>query len=114
MAEVTGTADGGASITITQQEAAGLRALAAQHLPFLERASRWFSADVAPELKQAADFLRSLASAPPEGTTLTVTEAEAQAIRGLLTAYLPDFKAVLAVVESPAVRALLTLAGDLL
>jgi hypothetical protein len=114
MADVTAQPGGGAVITISQQEAAGLRALAAQHLPFLERAERMWTADVAPELKQAAGFLRSLASTPPEGTTLTVTGAEAQALKGLLTAYLPDFKAVLAVVESPAVQAMLDLAEGLL
>lgn len=114
MAEVTGTADGGASITISQQEAAGLKALAEAHLPALERFERWFAKDIAPELGEAADFLRSLAANPPQGTTLTVTAGEAQALRGLLATYLPDVKAVLAVVESPYVQALLSLAKALL
>jgi hypothetical protein len=114
MAEVTGTADGGASITITQQETAGLKALAAIHLPFLARVRAWFSADIAPELGEAEAFLKSLAGNPPEGSTLTVTAGEAQALRGLLAAHVPDFQAVLAVVESPAVRAMLSLAKDLL
>lgn len=114
MADVTAQPGGGATITISQQETAGLKALAAAHLPFLERAERLWTRDIAPELGQAADFLRSLASSPPEGTVLTVTAAEAQALRGLLTAYLPDFKAVLAVVESPAVQAMLDLAKALL
>lgn len=114
MAEVTAQPDGGASITVTQQEAAGLKALAEAHLPALERAERWWARDVAPEIGVAADFLRSLAENPPQGTTLTVTEGEAQALRGLLATYLPDVKAVLAVVESPYVQALLGLAKALL
>lgn len=114
MAEVTGTADGGASITISQQEAAGLKALAEAHLPALQRAERWWAKDIAPEIGQAADFLRSLAANPPQGTTLTVTAGEAQALRGLLATYLPDVKAVLAVVESPYAQALLGLAKALL
>lgn len=114
MAEVTAQPDGGAQITITQGEAAGLKALANQHLPFLARAQAWFSKDVAPELHEAADFLKSLAASPPEGSTLNVTASEAQALRGLLAAHIPDFQQVLAVVESPAVRALLTFAKALL
>lgn len=114
MADVTAQPDGGASITIGQQETAGIKALAAVHLPFLERAERMFAKDVAPELSQAADFLRSLVTNPPEGSTLTVTAAEAKALRGMLTAHIPDFNAVLAVVESPAVRSMLDLAKALL
>lgn len=114
MAEVTAQPGGGAAITISPQETAGLKALAAARLPFLERAGKWFEADVAPELAQAAAFLKALAASPPEGSTLTVTPAEMSTLTGLLAAHLPDFKAVLAVVESPAVRALLTLAEALL
>lgn len=114
MADVTATPDGGAQITITQGETAGLKALANQHLPFLERVKSWYSRDVAPELHEAADFLKSLAANPPEGSTLTVTPAQAQALRGLLAAHIPDFQQVLAVVESPAVRELLTFAKALL
>jgi hypothetical protein len=114
MAEVTGTADGGASIVITQQETAGLKALAEQHLPALQRASGWFSKDVAPELGEAADFLRTMAANPAEGSTLTVTAGQAETLRGLLAAHIPDFNQVLAVVESPAVRAMLGFAKDLL
>lgn len=114
MADVTAQPDGGASITVTAAETAGLKALAAQHLPALKRIADWFERDVAPELGRAAAFLESLAAAPPEGSTLTVTAAEAQALRGLLQAHIPDFETVLAVVESPAVRALLVLAKALL
>jgi hypothetical protein len=114
MAEVTAQPDGSASITITQQETTGLKALAAAHLPALVKAEAWFSADVAPELAEAADFLKSLASNPPEGSTLTVTAGQAETLRGLLTAHIPDFSQVLAVVESPAVRAMLSFAKDLL
>ena len=35
MADVTATPDGGAQITISQRETAGLKALAAAHLPFV-------------------------------------------------------------------------------
>jgi len=114
MAEITATPDGGASIAISQGETAGLKALAAAHLPALERLSRWFGADVAPELGQAADFLKSLAANPAEGSTLTVTAPQKQALQGLLNAHVPDFQAVLALVESPAVAAMLALAKDLL
>jgi hypothetical protein len=114
MADVTATPDGGASITITQAETAGLKALAAIHLPFLTRVKAWFSADVAPELGEAEAFLKSLASNPPEGSTLTVSAGQAEALRGLLNAHVPDFNAVLAVVESPAVRAMLGFAKALL
>lgn len=114
MADVTATPDGGASITISQQEAAGLKALAAVHLPFLARAESWFTRDLAPELGQARDFLESLAKNPADGSTLNVTAAEAQALRGLLGAHVPDFQAVLAVVESPLIRSLFSLAKALL
>lgn len=114
MAEVTAQPDGGASITITQGETAGLKALAAAHLPFLARVRSWFSADVAPELGEAEDFLKSLASNPPQGSTLTVTPGQAEALRRMLNAHVPVFEDVLAVVESPAVRELLTFAKALL
>jgi hypothetical protein len=114
MADVTATPDGGAQITITQAETAGLKALAAQHLPFLQRARAWFSADIAPELGEAEAFLKSLATNPPEGSTFSVTAGQTQALRGLLAAHVPDFNAVLAVVESPAVRAMLSFAKALL
>jgi hypothetical protein len=114
MADVTAQPDGGASITISQQETTGLKALAAHHLPFIQRAKALFSADVAPELGEAEDFLKSLAASPPEGSTLTVTPGQAQALRGLLTAHIPDFQAVLAVVESPVVRDLFSFAKALL
>jgi hypothetical protein len=114
MAEVTAQPDGSAQVTVTAVEAAGLKALAAARLPFLQRAQRWFGKDVAPELGEAAAFLESLAASPPEGSTLTVTAAQARTLRGLLSAHLPDFQAVLAVVESPAVQALLDLARALL
>lgn len=114
MAEVTAQPDGGASITITQGETAGLKALANQHLPALQRIAGWYSRDVAPELHEAADFLKSLAANPVEGSTLNVTPAQAQALRGLLTAHVPDFNVVLAVVESPVVRELLTFAKALI
>lgn len=114
MADVTAQPDGGVSITVTPAEASGLKALANQHLPFLKRAVSWFEKDVAPELGQAVSFLESLAGAPPEGSTLTVSASEAQHLRGLLQAHVPDFQQVLAVVESPAVRSLLGLAKALL
>lgn len=114
MAVVTPTPDGGAQITVSASETAGLKALAAQHLPFVERLSRWLAADVAPELHEAADFLRSMSANPPEGSTITVTPSQAQALRGLLTSHIPDFQQVLAVVESPVVRELLTFAKALL
>jgi hypothetical protein len=114
MADITATPDGGASITISQAETAGLKALAAAHIPALTRAESWFSKDVAPEISEAADFLKSLASNPPEGSTLTVTAPQAETLRGMLTAHVPDFNAVLAVVESPAVRSMLSFAKALL
>ncbi len=114
MADVTAQPDGGASITVSQSEAAGLKALASAHLPFLKKAESWFSRDIAPELGEARDFLESLAANPPEGSTLNVTAGQAEALRGLLSAHVPDFNAVLAVVESPAVRAMLDFAKALL
>jgi len=114
MAEVTAQPDGGASITITPGETAGLKALAGQRLPVLKRAASWFEKDVAPELGPVITFLESLASSPAEGSTLTVTAPQKQALQGLLNAHVPDFQAILAVVESPAVRDLLTLAESLL
>jgi hypothetical protein len=114
MAEVTATPDGGASITISQSETAGLKALAAIHIPFFTRVRGWFSADVAPELGEAEAFLKSLASNPPEGSTLNVSAGQVQALRGLLAAHVPDFNAILAVVESPAVRSMLDFAKALL
>ncbi len=114
MADITPQPDGSAQITISQGETAGLKAIAAQHLPFLQRAASWFSADVAPELGQAADFLKSLASNPPEGSTLTVSAPQVQTLRGLLQAHVPDFQQVLSVVESPAVRSMLDFAKALL
>ena len=114
MAEVTAQPDGGAQITVTQSETAGLKALAAQHLPALARVEKFFTADIAPELGEAEAFLKSLGANPPEGSTLTVTATQAQTLRGLLNAHVPDFTQVLAVVESPAVRELLTFAKALL
>jgi hypothetical protein len=114
MADVTATPDGGASITISATETAGLKALANQHAPVVKRIAAWFERDVAPELGQAVTFLESLAGSPPEGSTLTVTAGEAQALRGLLTAHIPDFQAVLAVVHSPVVAAMLDFAKALL
>jgi hypothetical protein len=114
MAEVTAQPDGGAQITVSQSETAGLKALATAHLPALARARAWFSADIAPEIAEAADFLKSLGASPAEGSTLTVTAGQAETLRGLLNAHVPDFQAVLAVVESPAVRSMLSFAKDLL
>jgi hypothetical protein len=114
VAEVQAQPDGSAQITITQAETAGLKGLAAAHLPFIQKAEKWFSADVAPELGEAEAFLKSLASNPPGGSTLTVTGPQVQTLRGLLTAHIPDFQNVLAVVESPAVRAMLDFARALL
>jgi hypothetical protein len=113
MAEVAAQPDGSAQIAITAMETTGLKALAAIHLPFFVKARRWFDADAAPELVDAAAFLKTLASAPAESGTLTVTAPQAQALRGLLAAHVPDFEAILAVVESPAVRAMLDLAKAL-
>ena len=114
MAEVTAQPDGSAQITVTAAEAAGLKGLAADRLTVLDRVRRLFAADVAPELGEAAAFLKSLAASPPEGSTLTVTAAQAGTLRRLLNAHVPDFQAVLAVAESPAVQALLDLARALL
>ena len=114
MADVQTQPDGSASITVTQAETAGLQALAKQHLPFLQKAEQWFSADVAPEIGQAADFLRSMAANPPEGSTLNVSASQVQTLRGLLQAHVPEFQQVLAVVESPAVRSMLSFAKALL
>lgn len=114
MADIQAQPDGSAQITVTQGEAAGLAALAKQHLPFLTKAEQWFGADVAPELGDAADFLKSLADNPPQGTTLTVSASQAQTLRGMLTAHIPDFQGVLAVVESPVVRSMLAFAKALL
>ena len=114
MADITPQPDGSAQISVSATETAGLKGLVAVHLPFLERVSRIFGADVAPELGEAAGFLRTLAGSPPEGSTITVTAPQAQALRGLLVTHIPDFQAVLAVVESPAVRAMLDFAKVLL
>lgn len=114
MADVNPTPDGGAQITITQGETTGLKALAAQHLPAFQHFASWFGKDIAPELHEAADFLKSLAANPPEGSTLTVTPAQAQTLRGLLQAHVPEFNTVLAVVESPVVRDMLGFAKALL
>jgi hypothetical protein len=114
MAEVTAQPDGSAQITITPVETAGLKALAAIHLPFLVKVERYFDAGAAPELAEAARFLTSLAASPPEGSVLTVTAPQAKAIRGLLTTHIPDFQAVLAIVESPAARAMLEFAKALI
>jgi hypothetical protein len=114
MADVTATPDGGAQITISQSETAGLKALAAVHIPALTRAESWFSRDIAPELGVAEAFLKSLASSPPEGSTLTVTASEAQALKGMLAAHIPVFEDVLAVVESPVVKSMLAVAEALL
>lgn len=112
MAEVTAQPDGSAQITVTASDAAALKAMATQHIPFLTRVASFFDRDIAPELGQAAAFLKNLAA--NESSVLTVTAPEVQALRGLLNAHVPDFQSVLAVVESPAVRSLLTLAKDLL
>lgn len=114
MADITPQQDGSAQITISQAETAGLKALAAAHLPALKRVGAFFEDDVAPELKSAADFLESLGANPPEGSTLTVSAGDVQTLRGLLQAHVPDFQAVLAVVESPVVRGIFTLAKALL
>jgi hypothetical protein len=114
MASISPQPDGSASITITQGETTGLKALAAVHLPFIRKAIAWFGADVAPELSEAEAFLKSLAANPPEGSVLTVSAPQALALRGLLTAHIPDFQQVLAVVESPAVREMLEFAKALL
>lgn len=114
MADITPQPDGSAQITVSAAETSGLKAIAAQHLPALQRAVAWFGADVAPELGDAADFLRSLTVSPAEGATLTVSAGQAQYLRGLLAAHIPDFQQVLAVVESPVVRSLLVFAKALL
>lgn len=114
MADILPQPDGSAQITITQGETAGLKALAAQHLPVLKRAQQWFDADIAPELGQAAEFLKNLSASEPQGSTLTVSERESQFLRGMLQSHMGEFQAVLAVVESPAVRSLLLLAKALL
>lgn len=112
MAEVTTQPDGSAQITVTASDAAALKAMAEVHLPFLQRVLGWLSRDVAPEVGEAVDFLKTLSAS--QDSTLTVSAPQVQALRGLLNAHVPDFQAVLAVVESPAVRSLLTLAKDLL
>jgi hypothetical protein len=114
MAEIARQDDGSAELALTAAEAAGLRALAAEHLPAVRRAAKWFGADVAPELGEAATFLESLAGAPAEAAPLAVTAPQAQILRGLLTSHIDDFQQVLKVVESPAVRSLLGLAMALL
>lgn len=112
MADVTTQPDGSAQITVNQSDITGLNALAEAHLPALKRAEQWFGADIAPELGEARSFLEGLAS--NEQSTLTVTAPQIQALRGMLQAHLPDFSQVLAVVESPAVRSMLSLAKALL
>lgn len=114
MADITPQPDGSAQITINSTEDAGLKALVKIHLPVLSKVSAWFGADVAPELGEAESFLKSLTANPPEGSTLTVSAPQVQTLRGLLSAHVPDFNNVLAVVESPAVRSLLTFAKALL
>jgi hypothetical protein len=114
VAEVAVQPDGSAQVTVTASDTAALKAMAGVHLPFLERLSHWLGAEMAPELGEAAAFLKVLAASPPEGSTLTVNAPQKQALQGLLNAHVPDFQAVLAVVESPAVRSLLSLAEALL
>ena len=114
MADITAQPDGGAQITVTQSETAAVKALAEHHLPFISRVKAWFDKDVAPELHEAEAFLKSLAANPPEGSTLTLTASQVQSLRGMLTSHIPDLQAVLAIVESPVVRDLLTLAKSLL
>lgn len=114
MADVSPTPDGGMQVTVSAAETSGLKALVAAHLPFLKRAASWFERDAAPELGEAAAFLESLAAAPPEGSTLAVSASQAQHLRGLLQAHVGEFQAVLAIVDSPAVRSLLALAKALL
>lgn len=113
MASITPNQDGSATVTVSAGETAGLKAVAAQHLPLLDRLSRWFGNDIAPELTAAADFLKVLTGAPDSGSALTLTATQVGYLRGLLSAHVPDFQQVLAVVESPVVRSLLTLATDL-
>ena len=113
MAEITAQPDGSAQITTSSAETAGLKSLAAAHLPFLTKAAAWFSTDIAPELSDAAKFLETLAGAEVTGTPLTVTASQMQTLRGMLAAHIPDFNQVLSVVESPAVRAMLNLAKAL-
>lgn len=114
MADVAAQPDGGASITVTQTETAALKGLAEHHLPFLAKVRAWFDKDIAPELAEAETFLKSLAASPPEGSTLNLTASQVQSLRGLLTTHIPDLQGVLAIVESPVVRDLLTLAKALL
>jgi hypothetical protein len=114
MADFAPQTDGSAQVTVSAAETAGLKALAAQHLPALERAAQWFGADVAPELGDAAEFLKTLVAGPAEGSTVDASAPQVQYLRGLLQAHVPDFQQVLAVVESPVVRSLLTLAKVLL
>jgi hypothetical protein len=114
MAEFAPQADGSAQVTVTAAETAGLKALAAPHLAALERAERWFGTDIAPELGDAAEFLKTLTASPAEGATVDASAPQVQYLRGLLRAHVPDFQQVLAVVESPVVRGLFGLAEALL
>ena len=114
MADFAPLTDGSAQVTVSAAEAAGLKALAAPHLDAIVRAERWFGADIAPELADAAEFLKTLGDSPAEGSTVAASPPQVHVLRGLLQAHVPDFQQVLAVVESPAVRSLLDLAMALL
>ena len=114
MADISPNPDGSAQVTVNPGETAGLKAVAAVHLPVLERFAKMLGRDLAPEIADATGFLRTLAGTPPEGSALALTPAQVEYLRGLLGAHVPDFQGVLAVVESPVVRSLLTLATDLL
>lgn len=113
MADIAPQPDGSAQVTVNQGEAAGLKAIAGVHLPLVSKLAAWFGRDVAPELADAADFLKTITGAPEGGSALNLTASQVGYLRGLLSAHVPDFQQVLAVVESPVVRSLLTLATDL-
>jgi hypothetical protein len=114
MAEITAQPDGSAQITVSAAESAGLRAIAATHLPFLKKAAAWFDADIAPEVRDAADFLETLATSPVQGTSLAISPSQMQALRGMLSTHISDFQQVLSVVDSPPVKSMLNLAKALL
>lgn len=113
MADITPQPDGSAQVTVSAGETAGLKAVAALHLPAVAKLARWFTQDIAPELADAARFLQALTDAPDGGSAITLPAAHVDFLRTMLGAHAADFSGVLAVVESPVVRSLLTLATDL-
>lgn len=106
-------ATGNVTLTIDGGETAAVKAFAAEHLPVLKRVGRLLG-EVAPEIHEAAGFIESLLNSPEGGSTFTLSAPHARHLSGLLNAHVPELQAVLAIVDSPVARQVLTLAQALL